>query len=38
MGRRAHGNLRRAALGSALEGVLCGAPCPVLVVPEPTRS
>jgi nucleotide-binding universal stress UspA family protein len=38
MGRHSHGNLRRAVLGSVVEGVLRGAPCPVLVVPEPTRS
>jgi nucleotide-binding universal stress UspA family protein len=38
MARRGTGNLRRAVLGSVVEGVLHGAPCPVLVVPEPTRS
>jgi nucleotide-binding universal stress UspA family protein len=38
MARRATGNLRRVGLGSVVEGVLHGAPCPVLVVPEPTRS
>ena len=34
MGRRGKGNLRRAVLGSVVDGVLRGAPCPVLVVPE----
>jgi nucleotide-binding universal stress UspA family protein len=34
MPRRAKGNLRRAVLGSVVEGVLRGASCPVLVVPE----
>jgi nucleotide-binding universal stress UspA family protein len=37
MGRHGHGNLRRAVLGSVVEGVLRGAPCPVLVVPELAR-
>ena len=34
MGRRAAGNVRRAILGSVVNGVLRGATCPVLVVPE----
>jgi nucleotide-binding universal stress UspA family protein len=34
MARRAAGNLRRAVLGSVVAGVLRGASCPVLVVPE----
>lgn len=34
MGRRGHGNLRRAVLGSVVAGALRDAPCPVLVVPE----
>ena len=34
MTRRAAGNLRRAVLGSVVAGVLRGASCPVLVVPE----
>jgi nucleotide-binding universal stress UspA family protein len=38
MGRHGHGNLRRAVLGSVVEGVLRGAPCPVLVVPELSRT
>jgi nucleotide-binding universal stress UspA family protein len=36
MGRRETGNLRRAVLGSVVHGVLHGATCPVLVVPEGT--
>jgi nucleotide-binding universal stress UspA family protein len=35
MGRRDGGHLRRAVLGSVIDGVLRAAPCPVLVVPEP---
>jgi nucleotide-binding universal stress UspA family protein len=35
IGRRESGNVRRAILGSVAEGVLRGARCPVLVVPEP---
>jgi nucleotide-binding universal stress UspA family protein len=38
MGRRGAGNLRRAVLGSVVDGVLRGATCPVLVVPEASRS
>ena len=39
MARRGAGKLRRAVLGSVVEGVLRGASCPVLVVPElSTRS
>jgi nucleotide-binding universal stress UspA family protein len=34
MARRDAGNLRRAVLGSVVAGVLRGAACPVLVVPE----
>jgi len=34
MGRRGKGKLRRAVLGSVVDGVLRGATCPVLVVPE----
>jgi nucleotide-binding universal stress UspA family protein len=34
MARRDTGNLRRAVLGSVVAGVLRGASCPVLVVPE----
>lgn len=34
IGRRSAGNLRRAVLGSVVDGVLRGATCPVLVVPE----
>lgn len=34
MARRGAGNLRRAVLGSVVEGVLRDASCPVLVVPE----
>jgi nucleotide-binding universal stress UspA family protein len=34
MGRRDKGKLRRAVLGSVVDGVLRGATCPVLVVPE----
>ena len=33
--RRGEGNFRRAILGSVVDGVLRGAPCPVLVIPEP---
>ena len=36
MARRGTGNLRRAVLGSVVEGVLRDASCPVLVVPEPS--
>jgi hypothetical protein len=35
MGRGDGGHLRRAVLGSVIDGVLRAAPCPVLVVPEP---
>lgn len=35
MGRRHAGNFRRAVVGSVVAGVLHGASCPVLVVPEP---
>jgi nucleotide-binding universal stress UspA family protein len=35
IGRRGEGNIRRALLGSVVDGVLRGAACPVLVVPEP---
>jgi nucleotide-binding universal stress UspA family protein len=38
MGRRHAGNIRRAVLGSVVDGVLHGAVCPVLVVPEPIRQ
>ena len=38
MARRGTGNLRRAVLGSVVEGVLRDASCPVLVVPEPSAS
>jgi nucleotide-binding universal stress UspA family protein len=38
MARRGTGNLRRAVLGSVVEGVLRSAPCPVLVVPEPAAK
>ena len=38
MARRGTGNLRRAVLGSVVQGVLRGASCPVLVVPEPSAS
>jgi nucleotide-binding universal stress UspA family protein len=38
MARRDKGNLRRAVLGSVVEGVLRDAPCPVLVVPEPSAN
>jgi nucleotide-binding universal stress UspA family protein len=34
MGRRSAGDLRRAVLGSVVDGVLRGSTCPVLVVPE----
>lgn len=34
IGRRGEGKLRRAVLGSVVDGVLRGARCPVLVVPE----
>ena len=34
MGRREAGNFRRAVLGSVVTGVLRGATCPVLVVPD----
>lgn len=34
MGRRGPGGFRRAVLGSVVDGVLRGATCPVLVVPE----
>ena len=36
MARGGAGSLRRAVLGSVVAGVLRGAPCPVLVVPEPS--
>lgn len=36
--RRDTGNLRRAVLGSVVAGVLRGASCPVLVVPEPSAT
>jgi nucleotide-binding universal stress UspA family protein len=38
MARRSTGKLRRAVLGSVVEGVLRGASCPVLVVPEPSTQ
>ena len=38
MARRDTGNLRRAVLGSVVAGVLRGASCPVLVVPEPSAE
>ncbi len=38
IGRRGDGNLRRAVLGSVVNGVLRGATCPVLVVPEPSAQ
>jgi nucleotide-binding universal stress UspA family protein len=34
MGRRGEGRLRRAILGSVVDGVLRDAPCPVVIVPE----
>jgi nucleotide-binding universal stress UspA family protein len=34
MGRHGTGTVRRAVLGSVVDGVLRGATCPVLVVPE----
>jgi nucleotide-binding universal stress UspA family protein len=34
VGRHGEGNLRRALLGSVVDGVLRGSKCPVLVVPE----
>jgi nucleotide-binding universal stress UspA family protein len=34
MGRQGRGGVRRAVLGSVVDGVLRGATCPVLVVPE----
>jgi nucleotide-binding universal stress UspA family protein len=34
IGRRGEGNIRRAVLGSVVDGVLRGSTCPVLVVPE----
>jgi nucleotide-binding universal stress UspA family protein len=34
IGRRGEGNVRRAVLGSVVDGVLRGSTCPVLVVPE----
>ena len=38
MGRRGEGNFRRAVLGSVVDGVLRGATCPVLVVPEQSEA
>jgi universal stress protein E len=38
IGRRGEGKIRRAVLGSVVDGVLRGTACPVLVVPEPKRS
>lgn len=35
MGRRGSGRIRRALLGSVVDGVLRGAKCPVLVIVEP---
>ena len=37
-GRRGEGNIRRAVLGSVVDGVLRGSACPVLVVPESKQS
>jgi nucleotide-binding universal stress UspA family protein len=38
MGRRRAGGVRRAVLGSVVNGVLRRAPCPVLVLVEPTAT
>jgi nucleotide-binding universal stress UspA family protein len=38
IGRRAEGNFRRAVLGSVVDGVIRGSPCPVLVVPERSKA
>ena len=38
MGRRGEGNIRRAVLGSVVDGVLRAATCPVLIVPEVKRA
>jgi nucleotide-binding universal stress UspA family protein len=38
IGRRGEGNIRRAVLGSVVDGVLRGSGCPVLVVPEPKQT
>ena len=38
MGRRGEGKLRRAVLGSVVDGVLRASTCPVLVVPDPSEA
>ena len=38
LSRRSRGNVRRAVLGSVVDGVLRGAGCPVLVVPQPDAA